>query len=306
MAGLLLHLTFSLGGQSQASDQGLQSAVSGAMANLHGAAVVVDVSSGRILAIYHPRVAALRIALPGSSLKSFTLLTLLKKHKVDAHTALLCRRPLTVGGHRLDCPHPATQQPFEPPAALAYSCNFYFASVATRLTPGELHDGLVEVGFTSLTGWLPQEASGRVGLAHNQDELRLQAIGEWGIQVTPLELLRAYRELALLAVSGEAQFAPLFEGLQQSVSYGMGHLAQPTSGMQVAGKTGTALADEGPWTHGWFAGYAPAGKPRIALVVYLERGHGPTDAAVIARQIFTAFAAEKIDSPHQPTAGTQP
>src|SRR6516165_6689331 len=102
MAGLLLHLTCSLGGQSQASDQGLQSAVSGAMANLHGAAVVVDVSSGRILAIYHPRVAALRIALPGSSLKSFTLLTLLKKHKVDAHTALLCRRPLTVGGHRLD------------------------------------------------------------------------------------------------------------------------------------------------------------------------------------------------------------
>jgi len=276
--------------QAGAGKPTLQGAVSRAMARHRGAAVVVDVQSGRLLAVYHPEIASRRRVHPGSSLKPFALLTLLQADKVDAHTALLCKRPLTIGGHKLDCPHPATNQPFEPPAALAYSCNFYFTNVSTRLTAVELHDSLVQMGFTAATGWLPHEVSGRVGLAHTQDELQLQAIGEWGIDVTPLELLRAYRELALLAQQGQAKLAPLFEGLEQSVSYGMGHLAEPSTPLQVAGKTGTALAEEGPWTHGWFAGYAPAARPEIALVVYLENGRGPTDAALVAREIFNGFA----------------
>ncbi len=61
--------------------------------------------------------------------------------------------------------------------------------------------------------------------------------------------------------------------------------------MKVAGKTGTAAAEEGPWTHAWFAGYAPAENPEIALVVFLEKGHGGSDAAEVAREIFAAFAA---------------
>jgi len=62
--------------------------------------------------------------------------------------------------------------------------------------------------------------------------------------------------------------------------------------MKVAGKTGTAVADEGPWTHAWFAGYAPAENPQIVLVVFLEKGHGGSDAAGVAREIFAAFAAD--------------
>ncbi len=70
----------------------------------------------------------------------------------------------------------------------------------------------------------------------------------------------------------------------------MGHAAQPAVAMKVAGKTGTAAADEGPWTHAWFAGYAPAENPEIVLVVFLEKGHGGSDAAGVAREIFAAFA----------------
>ena len=77
------------------------------------------------------------------------------------------------------------------------------------------------------------------------------------------------------------------------MSFGMGHLAQPDAAMKVAGKTGTSLVDEGTWRHGWFAGYAPADKPEIALVVFLERGIGPTDAAGVAREIFGTYAAER-------------
>jgi cell division protein FtsI/penicillin-binding protein 2 len=58
--------------------------------------------------------------------------------------------------------------------------------------------------------------------------------------------------------------------------------------MKVAGKTGTSRTDQGPWTNAWFSGYAPADKPQIAVVVFLEKGTGPGDAAVLGSEIFRA------------------
>jgi cell division protein FtsI/penicillin-binding protein 2 len=271
----------------------LPTAVVRAMAGRRGAAVVVDVQSGHILAAYHLDVAARRVVHPGSSIKPFTLLALLQAGKLDAHTALMCKRTTSIGGHKLDCSHPATPEPLVPASALAYSCNSYFTTVATRLTPAQLHSSFVQTGFSSRTGLSPDEVPGHVALSHSSEELQLQAIGEWGISVTPLELLHGYLDLAKLArTDPNGEISPIFEGLQQSVSYGMGRMAQPDAPMKVAGKTGTALADEGPWTHAWFAGYAPAENPQIVLVVFLEKGHGGTDAASVAREIFAAFAAE--------------
>lgn len=269
----------------------LQQAVTHAMADKAGSAVVIDAASGRVLAAYHPEVAAQRVALPGSAIKPFTLLALLEAGKVDEQTSLMCQRPLTVGGHKLDCTHPDLKQPLDPEAALAYSCNSYFTTVATRLTPAELRSSFLQNGFGSPSGLAPNEAVGTVTLAGTQAELQLQAIGEWGVRLTPLQLLRGYQRLAALSQRSDAKLATLFAGLAGSVSYGMGHLAQPDAAMKVAGKTGTSLVEEGAWRHGWFAGYAPADKPQIVLVVFLEQGHGPTDAAAIAGGIFAAFAA---------------
>jgi len=271
----------------------LQKASARAMAGRRGAAVVVDVQSGQILAAYRLDVAARRLAHPGSSIKPFTLLALLQAGKLDGQTALMCKRTLSIGGHKLDCTHPLTPEPLVPASALAYSCNSYFTSVATRLTPAQLHDSFVRSGFSSPSSLSSDEAAGNVALAHSPDELQLQAIGEWGIGVTPLELLRGYLGLARLAKSDlNGKFSPSFEGLQQSVAYGMGRMAQPDAPMKVAGKTGTAVSDEGPWTHAWFAGYAPAENPQIVLVVFLEKGRGGSDAAGVAREIFAAFAAD--------------
>jgi cell division protein FtsI/penicillin-binding protein 2 len=271
----------------------LQRAITRAMAGSRGTAVVVDVQSGQILAAYHLDVAARRVARPGSSIKPFTLMALLQAGKLDAHSALMCKRAVSVGGHKLDCTHPPTPEPLVPASALAYSCNSYFTSVATRLTPSQLRDSFVRSGFGSRAGLSPDEVAGDVSLSHSPEELQLQAIGEWGISVTPLELLHGYLDLARRSpTDANGTLSPIFEGLQQSVSYGMGRLAQPDTPMKVAGKTGTALADEGPWTHAWFAGYAPAQNPQIVLVVFLERGHGGSDAAGVAHEIFAAFAAD--------------
>ena len=260
------------------------------MSGRGGTAVVLDVASGKILAAYHPETAAQRLALPGSSIKPFTLLALLDSGKVDDRTTLLCKRPLAISGHKLDCTHPEMQQPFDPATALAYSCNSYFTTVATRLTPSDLRDSFLKYGFGSPSGLARKEETGNVALANTLAQLQLEAIGEWGIWVTPLELLRGYRMLAQLALKHDEKLTPLFAGLEGATSYGMGRMAQPDSAMKISGKTGTSLSDEGPWRHGWFAGYAPANQPKIALIIFLEKGNGPVDAAGVAREIFGAYA----------------
>jgi len=60
------------------------------------------------------------------------------------------------------------------------------------------------------------------------------------------------------------------------------------SGVQVAGKTGTAeVADDEP--HAWFAGFAPAGDPQVLVVVLVENaGTGGSVAAPIARRVIAA------------------
>jgi len=59
----------------------------------------------------------------------------------------------------------------------------------------------------------------------------------------------------------------------------------------VAGKTGTAESG-GPESipHSWFAAYAPAGDPEIAIAVIVERaGEGSTVAAPMTRQVVEAY-----------------
>ena len=51
------------------------------MAGSRGTAVVLAVNSGQILAAYHLKVAAQRLAAPGSSVKPFTLKALLEADK---------------------------------------------------------------------------------------------------------------------------------------------------------------------------------------------------------------------------------
>ena len=276
---------------AQPMGSGLQSAVTRAMQGQHGTAVVLDVTSGKVIASSHLEVAARRVVAPGSSVKPFTLLALLRSGKVSGETALACKRTVSFAGHTLNCSHPRTSEPLEPAEALAYSCNSYFTTVALRLSPTDFQRSLLQDGFGSATGLSPDEAVGVVMLAASHQDLQLQAIGEWGIHVTPLEMVNAYRLLALLQRRNDPELQPLFDGLEQSVAYGTGRMAQPVSPIKVAGKTGTAPAEKGAWTHAWFVGYAPAHDPKIALVVFLEKGHGGSEAAGVAQKIFAAYAA---------------
>src|SRR5262249_40622908 len=188
------------------------------------------------------------------------------------------------------CSHSPAVTNFNAAEAIAYSCNSYFATAARRLSPNELAEVFERAGFTTRSGLVSDEAVGRISLAADESDLLLQALGDWGVEATPLELLAAYRNLALQKLkNSNPAAAPVFSGLEASVQYGMAHNAAITpSGITVAGKTGTASGARTPQTHGFFVGYAPADKPQIVFVVYLENGRG-RDAAAIAAPIFAAY-----------------
>lgn len=263
------------------------------MAGQSGTAAVVDIDSGRLLASYRLEVAARTLASPGSTLKPFTLATLLESRKLTPETSLVCRRRVRIGGQSLDCTHVESVEPLDPVAALAYSCNYFFAQQTRLLDAREFAEALRRSGLSSPTGLAEDEAMGRVRIPGSEEEKQLEALGHSGVETTPLGLLMAYRQLALKRKSsGNAALAPVFAGLEAATEYGTGQLAQP-EGLRVAGKTGTARARNGPWTHAWFVGYAPADKPEIAVVVFLERGRGGSDAAPLAREIFATWQAQR-------------
>jgi penicillin-binding protein 2 len=80
-------------------------------------------------------------------------------------------------------------------------------------------------------------------------------------------------------------------------------------GLDIAGKTGTVqvIAQHG-WIksenlpfkdrdHAWFASYAPNEKPEMVVVVFVEHGgHGGTDAAPLAKLLYTSRFRERIES----------
>lgn len=281
---LVVALVFVIGTTSQAAD--LSNKLARIMGGRSGSSVVVDVASGHVLATYHPSVAARRLARPGSIFKPFALLALLQSGKLNPTESLVCRRTLHVGTHDLSCSHPQVGA-LQAVTALAYSCNDFFATFGLRLSAAELEHAFTNAGFASPTGIAPDEAMGYIQGARTDEERQLQAVGEGDMKVTPLEILAAYRTFGIRRTAPDTSAAErvVFQALEEATAYGMARLAS-TSEMKVAGKTGTPRTDAGSWTNGWFAGYAPADKPEIAVVVFLERGTGPGDAAPLAAEIF--------------------
>jgi penicillin-binding protein 2 len=90
-----------------------------------------------------------------------------------------------------------------------------------------------------------------------------------------------------------SNFAIIREAMRQAVSWGTAKDGA-VRGVQVAGKTGTAefgprFADGTYETHAWYAGFAPADDPQIAITVFLERGVGAINAAPLASKILDYY-----------------
>ena len=83
----------------------------------------------------------------------------------------------------------------------------------------------------------------------------------------------------------------LTQMMELVVQGGTGTAAQ-IPGVRVAGKTGTAETGRGNFNTTWFAAFAPANAPRVAIAVVVENqngGFGGTISAPIAKQVMEAL-----------------
>lgn len=273
--------------------------VSRALAGQPAAAIVIRVRDKRVLAAYNLPVLRQRVASPGSVTKPFVLALLLETGAVRPGDVIACRRGLVIARRKLDCSHPPEFTTFNAEEALALSCNTYFVTAAQRLKPGELERRFMQLGFTQPTGLLPGEGQGRITPARSMESRQLLAIGVAGIEITPLELASAYLQLARLdpSTAPPAQQVVL-AGLRAATDYGLAQNAR-SGQLSVAGKTGTASDPSDLHTHAWFAGFAPAEKPEVVVVVFVEHGHGSVEAANLARRIFQAYEKYRPETSRQ-------
>jgi len=145
------------------------------------------------------------------------------------------------------------------------------------------------------------------------------SIGQGYLAVTPLQLAVAYSALAnggavvrphvanaVVGANGRSprhlRFVPrrrlhltgadtIRRGLYDAAHAGNGTSTAVFGSfpVPVAGKTGTAQTPEGS-DHSWYASWAPAGRPRVVVVVLIEHGgFGAEAAAPAAREIYSAF-----------------
>ena len=157
----------------------------------------------------------------------------------------------------------------------------------------------------------------------NEPQLAQSAIGQYDVRVTPLQMAMVAAAIANkgivmkpylvskvtssdLETIDEAQpeqlsqavsantAAALTRMMETVVKSGTGTAAQ-ISGVEVAGKTGTAQHATGQPPHAWFISFAPAQDPKVAVAVVVEDGgnagseaFGGRVAAPIAKAVMEA------------------
>ena len=252
------------------------------------AALVVDLASGRVEKETRADLLDTPM-LPGSIAKAFTLVAALERGLVSSQTRWVCRRVVTVDGHRYTCSHPDLKRPLSPVEALAYSCNDFFVSLASRLPRAAVDDVRRAAGLPP-TGSAPLAAT---------------LVGLDGPRVTPRALLAA---VARLAGAGNAAPVPmaaasrvvLLEGLAGASRYGTA-AAFGEARLDVLAKTGTAPMPGGGVV-GLTVALSPSSAPRRGVVTIVPGAAG-LDASGVAADLLAAQAMP-LPPPPPVTAST--
>src|SRR5437588_3459429 len=245
-----------------AIDSALQRAATASLGQREGAIIVMDSQTGRIRALVNSQLAFDQALMPGSTMKPFTALAALRAGLIDKDSRTVCPGRFTGRGFSLPCVHEDHLPPFTPSQAIAYSCNYYFATLGQRLGRDKLVETARQFGFGQPTG-IEEETAGTLRPCETGNNTRIresahaseqsdcdarEAIGESDhIQITPIQLLMAYTALVNggrlwqprisrsepverpLIDSSPAHPAIILERMRGAVRYGTGRNAHPDS-----------------------------------------------------------------------------
>jgi penicillin-binding protein A len=298
-------------------DTRLQEASVTALAGRFGGVAAIDPRNGEIRALAGIAFSAPQP--PGSTFKIVTTAAALEAGAVKPSTEFPIATAATIDGVELENANgESCGGSFR--NSFAHSCNSVFAPLGVRLGAVALVEAAERFGWNSdptvpgeVPSTLPPSGEIRTPL-----EVGSTAIGQFRTLATPLQMAsvaqtiaaRGVRRIPTLAL-GDAtrsvrvvprRIARTIESLMlDAVAYGTG-TAAALPGVKVAGKTGTAELEDtrdpetgetkppDPMnTDAWFAAYAPAGRPKIAVAVMLVRaGAGGATAAPAARVVLEA------------------
>lgn len=272
-----------------------------------GTAVLVDIHTGEILAManapsfnpnnrneFKSELARNRAITdtfePGSTVKPLVVLTALH-HKATYLGEVLDTRPFTVNGHTIK--DVAPRESLSLTGILQKSSNIGVSRLALRMPASALVDTYSKVGFGKDTGLGLGEQRGTNGDRKRWADIERATMSYgYGLNVTPLQLARAYatlgsfgiyRPLSITKVDppviGERVLPEKITRevvkMMESVAHkGEGGQRAAVEGYRVAIKTGTARKlEKGKYVEKYIAytaGIAPASDPRFALVVLIN------------------------------------
>ncbi|HBH97885.1 MAG TPA: penicillin-binding protein 2, partial [Candidatus Omnitrophica bacterium] len=199
-------------------DAKLQAAIERQFGSQAGACVVLNPSTGEVLAMvsrpgFDPNVFAEQrqpeirrllqdpaspllnratdgVYLPGSILKLMTAMAALEHHVVRPEWSVECRGSLLLGDRRFHCWNRDGHGVVSLREALQQSCNVYFMQVGRRVGISRLRAQLAQAGLGRPTGWVMEEQRGHLPVDRRltEGEVALLAIGQGQILVTPIQV----------------------------------------------------------------------------------------------------------------------
>ncbi|GAB1672996.1 penicillin-binding transpeptidase domain-containing protein [Mannheimia haemolytica] len=272
-----------------------------------GTAVLVDVQTGEILAManapsfnpnkrdsFKPELMRNRAITdtfePGSTVKPFTVLTALQ-NGVTYRDEVISTRPFVVNGHTIKDVAPRDSLTLT--GILQKSSNIGVSKLALRMPANALVDTYTKVGFGKDTGLGLGEQRGTNGDRKRWADIERATLSYgYGLNVTPLQLARAYatlgsfglyRPLSITKVDPpvigervlpEKTTRDVVHMMESVAAKGEGGHRAAVDGYRVAIKTGTARKlEKGKYVEKYIAytaGLAPASDPRFALVVLIN------------------------------------
>jgi penicillin-binding protein 2 len=273
---------------------------------------------------------------PGSTLKPIVALGALRDGAITPDTQFDCDHVFMVGRVAFHCDYDWGCGTLDLRRGLRRSCNIYFYNTARRLGEDGWRRITSEFGLFQPTGIdLPHENPGHApGSTVYPGELVQLGIGQGPFDVTPLQMVRAYAEIAvdhrvtphlvghIDDVHGntvwkwehpeDAQtpiLPDLRPDLRQAVIDALSDVVYQQEGTarragfprewRVAGKTGTAQ-NRGK-IDAWFIGFAPVEAPEIVVGCVVEgAGHGADAAAPLVREMMRGFYSAQASPEWEP------
>ncbi len=269
---------------------------------------------------------------PGSTWKAVTAMAGMESRKFPPDVKLETTSCINYGAHCFPDHNRRGFGTIGYEDALSFSSNTFFYQVGVGVGAKAHYEAAKKLGFDSLTGLelVYEESSGLVGnekwaedgrgwgkpgtTPWIPEDMASASIGQAVVQVTPLQLARAYAVFAnggyLVTphlVDGNVDWTGLQKrkkvdikpstlntirrGLRKVVLSGTGAPININDFPAIAGKTGTAEDSSGGSDHAWFVCFTPFTSSEIVVVAFAQNtpGGGSVHALPMARQVLQSW-----------------